>query len=26
VHEGQPVTLGAFQTIEEPLPPEERKR
>jgi hypothetical protein len=26
VNERQPVTLRAFQTIEQPLPPEERKR
>jgi hypothetical protein len=26
VHEREAVTLGAFQTIEQPLPPEERKR
>jgi len=26
VHERQAVALGAFQTIEQPLPPEERKR
>jgi len=26
VHEGQPVTLRAIETIEQTLPPEERKR
>jgi hypothetical protein len=26
VHERQPMTLGAFEPGEQPLPPEERKR